>query len=47
LAALAAPAVTTANVNMRQGPGTQYAVISTLPAQASVLSGVFVVIAAG
>ena len=34
--ALAAPATTTANVNMRQGPGTQYAVISTLPAQAGV-----------
>src|SRR5271163_727300 len=35
-AAMAAPAVTTANVNLRDGPGTGYAVIATLPVNTAV-----------
>jgi uncharacterized protein YraI len=34
--ALAAPAVTTANVNLRQGPSTDYQIIVTVPASAAV-----------
>jgi uncharacterized protein YraI len=34
--AAAAPALATANVNMRQGPGTQYGVITTIPGGSTV-----------
>lgn len=38
-AALAAPAYTTGNVNLRTGPGTQFAKIATVPAGALVDAG--------
>lgn len=38
IAAAAMPAVTTANVNLRAGPGTNYPVVVTMPAGARVVS---------